>query len=102
MIDLSPPDPPERDVVRCEYFARVGLQHEAQFIPTHTKISLINAPAVVRIPRIGARSYSHPAQMTAFSDASAVLAWITAHRGVHHKAMRPNLNAVARALVFRA
>lgn len=82
----------------CECFARDGLQHETAFLPTETKIALIDAFTAAGFPRIEATSYSHPTQVPAFADATDVLARIARRPGVHYKATCPNQRAVDRAL----
>jgi len=84
-------------VILCECFARDGLQHEPDFVPTGTKIALIDAFTGAGFPRIEATSYSHPAQVPAFRDAGEVLAGIGRGPGVFYKATCPNLRAVERA-----
>ena len=86
------------DVVLCECFARDGLQHEPDFLPTDRKIALIDAFTRAGFPRIEATSYSHPAHVPAFRDAGAVLAGIRRKAGVGYKATCPNLKSVERAL----
>lgn len=81
----------------CECFARDGLQHEPDFVPTATKIALIDAFTAAGFPRIEATSYSHPAQVPAFADAGDVLAGMNRREGVFYKATCPNLRAVERA-----
>ncbi len=85
-------------VTLCECFARDGLQHEPGFVATADKIALIDAFTHAGFPRIEATSYSHPAQVPAFRDATDVLAGIARAPGVHYKATCPNLRAVERAL----
>lgn len=85
-------------VTLCECFARDGLQHEPQFVPTATKIALIDAFTASGFPRIEATSYSHPAHVPAFRDAAEVLTGIRRAPGVFYKATCPNLRAVERAL----
>ncbi len=85
-------------VTICECFARDGLQHEADFVPTATKIALIDAFTAAGFPRIEATSYSHPAQVPAFRDATEILSGIHRKPGVFYKATCPNLRAVHRAL----
>ena len=84
-------------VTICECFARDGLQHEPDFVPTAIKISLIDSFTQAGFPRIEAASYSHPTQVPAFRDASEVLARIKRRPGVHYKATCPNLKAIERA-----
>ncbi|GAA2333133.1 hydroxymethylglutaryl-CoA lyase [Streptomyces kunmingensis] len=85
-------------VTICECFARDGLQHEPGFVPTGTKISLLDSFAAAGFRRIEATSYSHPRWVPAFADASDVLAGIAHRPGVAFKATCPNPRAVQRAL----
>lgn len=85
-------------VVICECFARDGLQHEPAVIPTRAKIEVLDAITEAGFSRIEATSYSHPAQVPAFADASDVLKGIARREGVYYKATCPNLKAVERAL----
>lgn len=85
-------------VTICECFARDGLQHETAFLPTHTKVALIDAFTAAGFPRIEATSYSHPQHVPAFADAEPVLAAIARKPGVFYKATCPNLRAVERAI----
>lgn len=85
-------------VVICECFARDGLQHETLALPTADKVAAIDAFTAAGFPRIEATSYSHPARVPAFGDASAVLAGIRRGPGVRYKATCPNPRAVQRAL----
>jgi hydroxymethylglutaryl-CoA lyase len=85
-------------VTICECFARDGLQHEPEFVPTATKVALLDAFAGAGFRRIEATSYSHPGRVPAFADASDVLAQVIRHDGVALKATCPNPKAVLRAL----
>lgn len=89
-------------VVICECFARDGLQHESAVISTHDKIGIIDAITDAGFPRIEATSYSHPAYILAFADASDVLQGIRRREGAWYKATCPNRKAVERALSDRA
>lgn len=86
------------DVVLCECFARDGLQHEAEFIPTARKIAAIDSFAALGFGRVEATSYSHPKYVPQFADADEVLRGITRPPGIRFKATCPNLNAVRRAI----
>lgn len=85
-------------VTLCECFARDGLQNETAFIETPDKIALIAGFADAGFTRIEATSYSHPALVPAFSDASEVLAGLPRSGAVRYKATCPNLRAVDRAI----
>ena len=86
------------DVVLCECFARDGLQHETEFVPTATKQQLIEQFAALGFRRIEATSYSNPKVVPQFADASELLASLNRRPGVHYKATCANLRAVERAL----
>lgn len=85
-------------VTICECFARDGLQHEDVFVPTDTKLALLDAFAAAGFRRIEATSYSRPEHVPAFRDASEVLKGVRRHEGVAFKATCPNPRAIERAL----
>jgi hydroxymethylglutaryl-CoA lyase len=85
-------------VTLCECFARDGLQHEAAFVPTATKRTLIERFASLGFPRVEATSYSNPKVVPQFSDASELLKSVERKAGVHYKATCANVRAVERAL----
>ena len=85
-------------VTLCECFARDGLQHEPQFIPTETKRALIERFAELGFKRIEATSYSNPKVVPQFADASELLRSLPRKPGVHYKATCANVRAVERAL----
>jgi hydroxymethylglutaryl-CoA lyase len=86
------------DVVLCECFARDGLQHEPEFVPTPTKRALIERFADLGFQRVEATSYSNPKVVPQFADASELLASLARRTGVHYKATCANVRAVVRAL----
>ena len=86
------------DVVLCECFARDGLQHEAEFVPTQTKRKLIERFAALGFQRVEATSYSNPKVVPQFADASDLLKSLGRRAGVHYKATCANVRAVERAL----
>src|SRR5688572_15480875 len=84
-------------VTLCECFARDGLQHEAQFVPTDTKRALVERFAELGFSRVEATSYSDPRVVPQFADASALLNKLARKSGVYYKATCANLKAVQRA-----
>lgn len=86
------------DVILCECFARDGLQHETAFVPTATKVQLIDRFAQLGFARVEATSYSNPAVVPQFADASEVLAQLPRRDGTYYKATCANVRAVERAL----
>jgi len=86
------------DVFLCECFARDGLQHETEFVPTLIKQALIERFAALGFQRVEATSYSNPKVVPQFADASALLQSLSRRSGVHYKATCANVRAVERAL----
>ena len=86
------------DLTLCECFARDGLQHEPAFIASATKIALIEQFARAGFSRVEATSYSNPAVVPQFADATAVLAGLHRVDDVYYKATCANVRAVERAL----
>lgn len=87
-----------KDVIICECFARDGLQHEPTFVPTATKVALIEQIADAGFERVEATSYSNPKVVPQFSDASEVLQRLARRPGTFYKASCANVRAVERAL----
>jgi len=85
-------------VTLCECFARDGLQHEPQFVPTAAKLALVERFAALGFKRVEATSYSNPKAVPQFSDASALLKSLKKQNDVYYKATCANLRAVERAL----
>src|SRR3954466_3771588 len=79
-------------------FARDGLQHEPQLVPTATKRALVERFAALGFPRVEATSYSNPKVVPQFADASELLKSVERKPGVFYKATCANVKAVARAL----
>ncbi|MCG8380073.1 MAG: hydroxymethylglutaryl-CoA lyase, partial [Proteobacteria bacterium] len=69
-----PENPGPETIVISECFARDGLQNEPDFVPTDTKIALIDRFSALGLSRIEATSYSNPKVVPQFADASEVLA----------------------------
>ena len=88
-------------VTLCECFARDGLQHEPAFVPTATKLALLDRFGALGFPRIEATSYSNPRVVPQFSDASELLRQLARTKNVFYKATCANLKAVERALADR-
>ena len=86
------------DVVLCECFARDGLQHEPQFVSTALKRRLVERFAALGFPRVEATSYSNPAVVPQFADATELLRSLLKKENAHYKATCANLRAVQRAI----
>lgn len=86
------------EVTLCECFARDGLQHEPDFVPTATKRALIERFAALGFSRIETTSYSNPKVVPQFADASDLLRSLPRTEGVFYKATCANVRAVERAI----
>jgi hydroxymethylglutaryl-CoA lyase len=86
------------EIVFCECFARDGLQHEANVVPTEAKAAMLERIADCGFRRIEITSFAHPKYIPQFADAEAVLAAVPPRPGVLFKATCPNPQAVQRAL----
>src|SRR3954452_9838335 len=85
-------------VTLCECFARDGMQHEPQFVPTATKRALGERFAALGFARVEATSYSNPKVVPQFADASELLKSVQRRPGVFYKATCANVKAVERAV----
>ena len=79
-----------KSITIIEVGPRDGFQMEAQFIPTATKIEIINALAKTGIKRIEATSFISPKAIPQMSDAADVIAGIDRSGGIHVEALVPN------------
>ena len=86
------------ELVLCECFARDGLQHEPDFVPTAAKVALVERFADLGFRRVEATSYSNPKVVPQFADASDLLGSLTRKADVFYKATCANVRAVERAL----
>jgi hydroxymethylglutaryl-CoA lyase len=80
---------------------RDGFQSEKQFVPTATKIKVINALSRTGLPEIQVTSFVHPKAIPQFVDAEDVVAGIDIMPGVSYRALVPNLRGLERARPFR-
>jgi hydroxymethylglutaryl-CoA lyase len=80
---------------------RDGFQSEKQFIPTETKIKVINALSRTGVPAIQVTSFVHPKAIPQFVDAEDVVAGIDIVPGVSYRALVPNMRGLERVRPFR-
>jgi hydroxymethylglutaryl-CoA lyase len=76
---------------------RDGFQIEKRFVPTATKIELVNQLARTGLHKIEATSFVSPKAVPALADANEVLAGIDRVPGVIYVALVPNLRGVQNA-----
>ena len=88
---------PER-VEICEVGPRDGLQAEPEFVPTATKIRLINRLIEAGVPKIEFSSFVSPLAVPQLADVNDVLAGIDRSRGTVLAALVPNARGAVRAV----
>ena len=86
------------NVIVTEVGPRDGFQIEHDFIPTATKIALINQLIEAGVPRIEFSSFVSPRAVPQLADAADVLAGIDRSRGTELVALVPNAKGAARAI----
>jgi hydroxymethylglutaryl-CoA lyase len=85
-------------VIVTEVGPRDGFQIEHDFIPTATKIALINQLIDAGVPRIEFSSFVSPRAVPQLADAAEVLTGIDRSRGTELIALVPNAKGAARAV----
>ncbi len=77
---------------------RDGFQIETTFIPTETKIALIDSLSATGIAKIEVTSFVHPKLVPNMADAVDVLSHINRVNGVTYSVLVPNLKGMERAI----
>ena len=85
-----------------EVGTRDGLQAEAAFVPTHSKIALVNALSDAGLAKIEVTAFVSPKAIPALRDAEQVLREIKRVPGVVYTALVPNVRGAERAVESRA
>ena len=81
---------------------RDGFQMEPVFIPTETKIEIINLLSHSGLQQIQVTSFVHPKAVPQLADAEAVMQGIERVPGVVYRVLVPNLRGAERALAVGA
>ena len=84
-------------VTIVEVGPRDGFQMEKTFIPTESKIAIINAVARSGVPKIEATSFVSPKAIPSMRDAQEVMEGIERRPGTAYTALVPNLKGAQRA-----
>lgn len=85
-------------VTICEVGPRDGFQIEPDFIPTDTKVEVVNRLSDAGLPRIEVTSFVHPKVVPQLRDAEQVMARITRRPGTRYAALVPNDKGAVRAV----
>jgi hydroxymethylglutaryl-CoA lyase len=81
-----------------EVSPRDGLQNEKQFVPTATKINLINLLSESGLQVVEATSFVNPKAVPQMADNNEVLKGITRWEGVSYPVLVPNVKGMESAL----
>jgi hydroxymethylglutaryl-CoA lyase len=84
-----------------EVGTRDGFQSERKWIPTETKIEIVNALSRTGVPEIQVTSFAHPKAIPQLADAEEVMRGIDIVEGVSYRAMTPNMRGLQRAVAFK-
>lgn len=85
-----------------EVATRDGFQIEAEFIPTDTKVALIDELSQCGYAKIEVTSFTSPKAIPMLRDAEEVMGRIRRQPGVEYTVLVPNLRGAERALESRA
>jgi hydroxymethylglutaryl-CoA lyase len=92
--------PPKVKIV--EVGPRDGLQNEKEFVPTQTKIELVNRLARAGLRNVESTSYVSPKWVPQMADATAVMAGIERRPGTLYSVLTPNMRGFEGALESKA
>src|SRR5262249_27661655 len=84
-------------VTSCEVGPRDGFQIEPEWIPTETKVEVIDRLSETGLPRIEVTSFVHPKVVPQMRDAEEVMARIRRRPGTRYVALVPNGRGAGRA-----
>ena len=90
-----------RRVTLCEVGTRDGFQIEPAWIPTETKVEVVDRLSATGVPRIEVTSFVSPKAVPALKDAEAVMAAIARRPGTRYAALVPNDKGAVRAVDAR-
>lgn len=79
---------------------RDGFQAESAFIPTDTKVAIIDRLSRTGVKTIQATSVVHPRAVPQLADAEEVMSRITRQPGVEYSVLVPNLRGAERAVAM--
>ncbi|WP_250537703.1 MULTISPECIES: hydroxymethylglutaryl-CoA lyase [unclassified Caballeronia] len=81
---------------------RDGLQNEKEFVPTQTKIELVNRLARAGIVNVESTSFVSPKWVPQMADAAALMAGIERRPGTIYSVLTPNMRGFEGALESKA
>ncbi|MGM0718246.1 MAG: hydroxymethylglutaryl-CoA lyase [Halobacteriota archaeon] len=84
-----------------EMLPRDGFQRLSRFVPTDTKVELINELSTTGVDEIEFTSFTHPKAVPTLKDADEVAQRIDRHPDICYRALVPNLRGMERAVEAR-
>jgi hydroxymethylglutaryl-CoA lyase len=84
-----------------EVVTRDGFQMEPEFVPTDTKIALIDALSQCGYAKIEVTSFTSAKAIPMLRDAEEVMGRIQRHKGVEYTVLVPNMRGAERAMESR-
>ena len=87
-----------KHVTICEVGPRDGFQIEPEWIPTETKVEVIDRLSETGLPRLEVTSFVHPKVVPQMRDAEEVMARIHRRPGTRYVALVPNDKGAVRAV----
>lgn len=87
-----------RRVTITEVGPRDGLQNEPNFVPSPTKIELIDLLSETGLSHIEVTSFVSPKSIPQLADSALIFSRINKHPSIHYSALVPNMNGMNRAL----
>ncbi|WP_420956810.1 hydroxymethylglutaryl-CoA lyase [Burkholderia gladioli] len=81
---------------------RDGLQNEKSFVPTETKIALVNRLSKAGLRNVEAASFVSPKWVPQMADGAELMAGIARRPGTIYSVLTPNLKGLENALAARA
>ncbi|CAG9208835.1 3-hydroxy-3-isohexenylglutaryl-CoA/hydroxy-methylglutaryl-CoA lyase [Burkholderia gladioli] len=81
---------------------RDGLQNEKSFVPTETKIALVDRLSKAGLRNVEAASFVSPKWVPQMADGAELMAGIARHPGTIYSVLTPNLKGLENALAARA
>ena len=90
-----------RKITIVEVGTRDGFQNEKQFIPTETKIEIVNALSKTGLRNIQVTSAVHPKAIPQLADAEEVMTRIERVPSISYRILAPNLKGVQRSISLK-
>jgi hydroxymethylglutaryl-CoA lyase len=98
---FTPANAADRKVLVTEVGTRDGFQAEPEFIPTATKVEILDALIDAGVPSFEATSFVSPRAVPQMADAAQVMARVERREGVRLQALVPNAKGAEAAVAAK-